>query len=199
MTAPAAPPNAPGHAETAHVVRVLGRVQTELAAELGALPGFALGPSLAGVLGLDSVRLRLAATYFAPRFADGTAPGQSPRGADVSLLVAGISGCYAFTPTAAELAACAELEAGALFAAGTGFDQSNDATTPWVAAGGSVELDVRVAGPLSLRASVGALAPFGRSPVRFKENTGDVVDIHTIHHPWAVSGRAALGVGLSFW
>ncbi len=188
----------PDHESGASVPVTFG-VDADVAADLGSLPGFAVGPSLGGALGLGRVRFGLAATYFAPRFANAPAvTGKGTRGADVSLVVAGLSGCYLLAPGAVEVGACAELEGGARFASGSGFDTSNDATTPWLAAGGFVDLAVPLAGPVALRARVGAVAPFGRSPVRFTEKTGDVAQIETLYHPSPVCGRAALGVGAAF-
>jgi hypothetical protein len=178
---------------------VTGLVEADVAFDLGALPGLAIGPSLSGGFALSRLRLRVGATYFAPRFAEAPPEAGKPaRGADVSLLVLGLAGCYALTPRPVEVGVCGELEGGALLAVGSGFDHTNDAIKPWLAAGASVDLTVPIAGPVALRVGVGAMVPFGRSPVRFTEITGDVPEIHTIHQPAYVSGRAAAGVSFAF-
>jgi hypothetical protein len=179
---------------------VTGLVEGALALDWGALPGPSIGPSLSGGFALSRLRLRVGATYFAPRFAEAPPePGAPTRGGDVSLLVLGLAGCYSLTPRAAELGVCADLEGGALLAVGRGFDHTNDAIKPWLGAGASVDLTVPISGPVALRVGIGAMVPFGRSPVRFQENTGGVTENHTIHQPFYVSGRAAVGVSFAFW
>jgi hypothetical protein len=191
-----APRTAPGPG-----IRVMGFTEAALAGDVGTLPGPSIGPSLSGGVGLGRFRVRLGASYFVPRFAE-AAPvvDKGTRGGDVSLFAVNLAGCYAvFTPRALELGVCAMVEGGALFAAGSGFDHSKDATTPWLGAGGSTEMTIPVTHALTVRVAVGAIAPFARSTVRFSENTGDVTQMRDIHRPGSVAGRAALGVGLAFW
>jgi hypothetical protein len=200
------PPNpsagpAPAAAEAEKPLRsgapVTGFAEADLAVDWGALPDISFGPSLTGGFAVDRLELRLAATYFAPRFAE--APPDPDRGGDVSLLVFGLAGCYALTASTAKIGLCAEFEGGALFAIGRGFDHTDDAVRPWLGAGGSVDLTIPVAGPVALRVGVGALFPFGRSPIQFTENPGEVTEIQsTIHRPFWVSGRAAAGVRFTF-
>jgi hypothetical protein len=179
---------------------VTGLVEGDLAFDWGALPGLSIGPSLSGGFALSRLRLRVGATYFAPRFAEALPKPDTPtRGGDVSLLVLGLAGCYSLTPRAAELGVCAELEGGALLAVGSGFDHTNDAIKPWLGAGASVDLTVPISEPVALRVGIGAMVPFGRSPVLFRENTGDDTQKRTIHQPFYVSGRAAVGVSFAFW
>lgn len=178
---------------------VTGLVEADLAFDLGALPGLALGPSLSGGFSLGRLKLRIGATYFAPRFAEAPPePDKSARGADVSLLVLDAAGCYALTGPAAELGVCAELEGGALLAVGRGFEHTNDAIKPWLGAGASVDLTVPLAGPVAARAELGAIVPFGRSTVQFTETTGTDTKVHELHTPYYVSGRAAVGVSVAF-
>jgi hypothetical protein len=191
---------APADATAAHrALRVTGYLDAGIAADLGALPGFAIGPSLAGAVGVERLRLRIGATYFAPRFADSPdATSHGTRGADVSLLVGALSGCYVLVQRT-EVSACADFEGGALFASGSGFQQPRDATTAWYAAGASVDVVVALTGPLTLRAALGAMFPFGRSHIQFQENTGNVTDIRGLHQPFWVSGRGTLALGIAFW
>jgi hypothetical protein len=141
----------------------------------------------------------MGATYFAPRFADSPdATSHGTRGADVSLLVGALSGCYAFGQRT-ELAACADFEGGALFASGTGFQQLHDVTRAWYAAGVSAGIVVALTGPLTLRAGLGAMFPFGRSNVVFQENSGNVTNIESLHRPSWISGRGTLALGVAFW
>jgi hypothetical protein len=205
--ATAAPTPAPANAKTpaeqskeGHSgAPVTGLVEADLAFDLGALPGLAIGPSLSGGFALGRVRLRIGATYFAPRFAEAVPePDKPTRGADVSLLVLDAAGCYALTPPAVEVGVCAELEGGALLAVGSGFDHTNDAIKPWLGAGASVDLTVPIAGPVAARAEVGAMVPFGRSSVQFTETTGTDTEAHELHKPGPISGRAAVGVGFAF-
>lgn len=188
------PPPAPRREK----VRIDGSVEAGVAADLGALPGFAVGPSLSGAIGIDRVRLRLGATYFAPRFADAQdATSHGSRGADVSLLVGTLSGCYAIV-TRVQVSACGDFEAGALFAAGKGFQVPRDSTNPWLAAGASAEVTVGLAGPLTLRAGLGAMFPFGRSRVQSYETTANGTATNELHRPFWVSGRGTLALGLRF-
>jgi hypothetical protein len=200
----AAPATAGAAAEPAdttphRALRVTGYVDAGIVADLGALPGFAIGPVVSGALGIERFRLRVGASYFAPRFADSSdATSHGRRGADVSLLVGTLSGCYLLVQRT-ELSACADFEGGALFASGTGFQEPRDATIAWYAAGASVDVVIALTGRLTLRAGLGAMFPFGRSHVQFQENTGNVTDIHVLHQPSWVSGRGTLALGIAFW
>lgn len=181
-------------------LRVTGYVDAGIAADLGALPGgIAIGPVVSGALGIERFRLRVGASYFAPRFADSPdATSHGTRGADVSLLVGMLSGCYAIVQRT-EVSACADFEGGALFASGTGFQEPRDATTAWYAAGASFDVVVALTGPLTLRAGLGAMFPFGRPHVQFQENTGNVTEIHVLTQPSWISGRGTVALGIAFW
>jgi hypothetical protein len=196
VASPPARAASPSGATSQRALRVTGYLDAGIATDLGALPAFAIGPTLSGAVGIERLRLRLGATYFAPRFADSLdATSHGERGADVSLLVGTLSGCYVLVQRT-EVSACADFEGGALFAAGTGFSEPRDATIAWYAAGASVDLLVALIGPLTLRAGLGAMFPFGRSHVQFQ---GDVGDIHVLHQPFWVSGRGTLALGIAFW
>jgi hypothetical protein len=177
-------------------IHVTARIEAAVVGDVGALPGPSLGPEVSATLGLDRFRLRPFVAYYAPRFAPANDSARPGAHGDVSLLVGGLAGCYAAPLGALELAGCGAMEGGALFAIGVGFDIPREATPLWLAAGGAAEVLVPLAGALVLRVSAGAVAPFGRSPVRFLENTGN---LQQIHRPWAVSARAAVGLGFAFW
>jgi hypothetical protein len=193
-----APPpasGAPPPEVTSHrALRITGFVDAGIAADLGALPGFAIGPAVSGTLGIERVRLRLGATYFAPRFANWNDPMSQGRGADVSLLVGALSACYVLVQHV-EVSGCGDFEGGALFASGSGFQQSSDATIAWYAAGASVDVLVALTGALTLRVGLGAMFPFGRGNVQFEENRVPQV----LHQPNWVSGRGTLALGIAFW
>ena len=192
---PIAPPAPPGEATPSTPVRISVGVEAALVGDLASLPGPGIGPELAARIGLDRFRVRPFVAYYAPRFAPADDPARPTAGGYVSLLVGGIGGCYAVTTGTPELDGCVAMEAGALFAVGRGFDVRKDATPAWVAAGVSLDLLLPIAGRFSFRLGAGAMVPFGRSPVRFTENTGVPKEIH---RPWVLSGRAAIGVLATF-
>jgi hypothetical protein len=176
-------------------VKVSVGVEAALVGDLGTLPGPGIGPELAARIGLDRFRVRPFVAYYAPQFASANDTARSTAGGYVSLLVGGIDGCYAVITGAPELDGCVAMEAGALFAVGRGFDVPKDATPLWVAAGAGLDLRLPIAGPFSARLGAGVMVPFGRSPVRFVDNTGGLKEIH---RPWFLSGRAAVGISAAF-
>jgi len=192
---PVAPPPPRSEATRSTPLKISVGAEAALVGVLGTLPGPGIGPELAARIGLDRFRVRPFVAYYAPKSASAHDPARPGAGGDVSLLVGGIGGCYAVITGAPELDGCVAMEAGALFAVGRGFDLPKDATPAWVAAGVSLDLLLPIGGPLSVRLGAGAMAPFGRSPVRFVENTGVPKEIH---RPWVLSGRAAIGVLATF-
>ena len=174
----------------------MGLVDARAELDVGALPHPSLGLGLGTGFATGRVRGELDVRYFLPRFASAPEqPGKPTRGADVSLLVATASGCYAVVPAPVEVDACAGVETGALAARGKEFDHATTELRPWLAAVGSLGLAVRALPPFALRADLGFSVPFGRSPVGFRDNAGDFEEIY---RPAAISGRAGIGLGFAF-
>jgi hypothetical protein len=164
----------------------VGSVSSEpaIGADIGA--GFSIGRFL----------LRLDAKYFPQRFsaADG-APG---KGADISLVASSLSGCFLSRSGRLGFGACAEFEAGAFLAKGTGLVENGSAANPWVAPGLGAELAVDLADPLCLLVGLGALVPIGREgrpSVQYlpAQGTGP----QEVFRPWPVVGRASIGLGVA--
>lgn len=169
-------------------------------ADVGSLPGPSAGPTARAGIASHRFGARLGVAYLTPRFA--AAPpeaGRPTRGADVSLVTSDLLGCYALIPGATALDVCGGLEAGALFAEGQAFQRSNAALKPWLAAVAGIELAVPVAGPLTLRAQLGAAVPFGRSPVQFRSTTGNITELREIYRPSVVDGRAVAAASVTFF
>jgi hypothetical protein len=177
-----------------------GMIAARVALDVGSLPAPALGFFLAGGFAVGRLRAELAAGYFLPRFAaapDGTGATEN-KGADVSLPVADVRGCYALVPGRLTLDGCLAMEAGALVAVGEGFDRSTTSVSPWLAAEAALAIAYRARPSLSFGASAGALVPFGRSHVRFSDETADGRIFTEFHQPSVASLRLGLDARLSF-
>jgi hypothetical protein len=191
-TAP--PPRTAEHREPTE-----GLLEGRFLSDVGSLRGPSVGAGVGAGFAKGRFATHLSVGYFFPRFA-GTTPRADgrARGADVSLAALDLDGCYRVIPGAVELDFCAGLEAGFLLADGVGFDQITSQIAPWLGAIGSVEIAIRAAAPLTLRAGLGALVPFGRSRIRFREPSETSTSFPVLDRPGPVAGRATIGVGLAF-
>jgi hypothetical protein len=140
--------------------------------------GFSIGRFLA----------RLDAKYFPPRFSG--VEGSSGKGANVSLAASAASGCYLAATGRVGVGLCGVAEGGVLLASGENFVINSSLSRPWFAAGAAVEVAAAIGGPMFLSASLGALVPATRPPVRFVPAGGESADIYT---PWPIVPRAGLG------
>ncbi|HVU05391.1 MAG TPA: hypothetical protein VHE30_26775 [Polyangiaceae bacterium] len=197
---PPAPPPGSTRPEISASRRTEGLVAARLVGELGALPGASLGAGLGAGFSVNRFIVRVEGAFFFPRFAEAATPAADgrARGANVSLVAFDVGGCFVALPGEVELDVCAAVEPGALLAVGSHFDRTTSAVATWLAAGGSGELAWNLAPPLSVRAAVGAVFPFGRSRIQFTEITGNTDTSVNLTRPAPVSGRASLGAGLSF-
>jgi hypothetical protein len=176
-----------------------GLLEGRFLSDVGSLPGPSVGAGLGAGFSKGRFATHLSVGYFFPRFA-GTTPRADgrARGADESLAVLDLDGCFRAIPGTIELDFCGALEAGVLLANGVGFDRISSQIAPWLGALGSIEIAIRAAAPLTLRVGLGALVPFGRSRIRFSEPSETSTSFPVLDRPGPVSGRATIGVGLAF-
>jgi hypothetical protein len=165
--------------------RVLVRVQG--AVDVGLLPSAAIGGGFAvGVSPVDRLVVEIAGDFWGAQ--DGHV--DATRGATFHLLSAGARACWAITRTA-EISPCVGAEILRLSASGFGASKIGDADAiawaPELAATGRVPL----AGPLSVRVGLGAIAPMSRQSFV-------ITSAGTVHRPGAVAARGWLGPEVRF-
>jgi hypothetical protein len=189
------PSGAPRPTESNSKVR--GVTGLKMIADFGSVSsGPAIGADIGAGFLIGRFLLRLDAKYFPPRFS--AADGAPAKGADISLIASSLSGCFVSRSGRLGFGACAEIEAGAFLAKGTGLVDNSSAANPWVAPGLGAELSVDLADPLCLLVGLGALVPIGREgrpSVQYLPAQG--TDPERIFQPSPVVGRAGVGLGVA--
>lgn len=203
------PPAPPETAETANAPappmrssaewrRVHPFARADVLADFGSLPAAALGLRAAGGVVLPRARAEVGVGYFPPTFAPANTTS-ADSGAEVSLLVGHLRGCYVFLPERLAMEGCLGAEAGAITAEGQGFPSTSTVVSPWLAAEASAGLGFTLSRNLQLGVSAGALVPFGRSAVRFGSSGSEGArTFKEFHRPSAVGLRLALGITVLF-
>lgn len=168
--------------------RLVPRVSALLLADLGSLPGPALGFGFGTGVGGARWQLELAGTLWLeqqPSLA-------GPAGAELSLATGGLQACaLPWSAAPSSFALCASLEAGRLAGEGTGVSSPRQAAAWWVAPGLHGALSWQVPDTaLRLVARVGAVLPLERRELVL-ENVG------TVYQPASLAARAALGLDLA--
>ncbi len=133
------------------------RSYAAVAGSVGVLerPGIGLGLGLMGDLspmqiGVDG--------FFLPTRSFGLDEGH----VDVSLLAAGMSGCWIANADPSRITLCAELHAGSLKGSATGFSKNRSERRPWIAPGLGVTGVTPLAGPIELLGRVQLMTPLRR-------------------------------------
>lgn len=116
---------------------------------------------------------------------------ESPARADLALAVGALG---AFVPIlvwrGVALGPTAGIEVGAMWGEGAGVSNPAGAAVLWIAAFGSLRLDIEL-GPAVITVDVGVSVPPSR-PTFVLDGVGD------LHEPSALAGRAAVGLGIRF-
>ncbi len=160
-----------------------------LIGDSGTLPGTALGGGLAfGARVIGDLSVEASANRFASQ--DGTVGGTPARGASFTLLAAGLRACWSLTRRV-ELAPCVGIDVERLSASGFGAAKVSDASAVTWSPEALLAVGLPIAGPISLRAGLGALLPMSRQA--FVINA-----VGTVHRPEVVAFRAWAGPEVRF-
>lgn len=184
--APANPRNGVRWSVAAHALMDAG--------SLPAPPTFGIRPAIG--IARNELRAEAGVTYFFPRFGE-TDMGDGG-GADVSLFVGNVRGCYRLFPGVVSVEGCAGAEAGALMASGEGFKRTTNAAAPWIAAEAGAGASVQVSPRVLFLLSAGVLLPFGRSSVRVASDDAGDGPFTQIHRPSPAAFRGSAGLSLAF-
>lgn len=206
IVAPAPTPQAAPRPQDDSAPRTGGQGQTHgvigahAAADVGSLPKLAPGLGVNAGFQTERVTVRLSATYFLPTLASRGTSGSSP-GADVSLGVVDVAGCYATTSGQVVVAPCAGLEGGFLFATGVGLESAAERVREWMAGKVGAEATLHPAEPVTLRVGLDAVLPFTRPSVGYTprpEAIGSNPDFRTLYRASPVAFRGGIGIGFRF-
>lgn len=162
------------------------RVGLGAVADLGTLPGPALGATLRLGGEIERFQLELQGSWFARQ----SESVRADAGGDLALLAGGVTGCYRLLD-APEVSPCAGVEVARLSGEGTGVTDPGQGEA-WLYAGA---LGARVSHPLGDRVALWARLDglvFLNRPRFVLENVG------AVHQPERVSGRGALGAEVRF-
>ena len=160
----------------------------QVTTDAGTLPSASVGGGLAlGVRVVRDLSLEASASVFAGQ--DGTVEGTT-RGASFSLCSAGVRACWSLTRRI-ELAPCLGVVVDRISATGFGAARVSDASSLAWSPEALLALGIPLAGPLALRAGVGAQAPMSRQS--FVINGAG-----TVHRADPVALRAWLGPEVRF-
>ncbi len=180
------PPTAPEPASALPAPEAPGwRLRMGMLAEMGLLPGPALGPQAALGLSQGAWRLELGATLLLPRHAElGRSPGPS---SEIDWLGGQLGLCRSW---GRHLGTCLGAELGQLSGTGAGVDEPAAARGWWLAASAGARLQGLLArrAALSLQLGLELAAALARPEFGFDE-------LGVLHRPAPVSGRLFLGVG----
>jgi hypothetical protein len=164
-------------------------VRGQVIGDAGTLPSTAIGGGLAfGVRIIRELTVEAGANLFASQ--DGTVDASPARGASFTLLTAGVRGCWSLTRRI-ELAPCLGIDVERLSASGFGAAKVADATSVTWSPEALLALRLPIAGPIALRAGLGALLPMSRQS--FVINAAG-----TVHRADAVAFRAWTGPEVQF-
>ncbi len=162
-------------------------LRVEAVADSAMMPSLAPGGGIA--LGLDPIE-RLHLELHGAIFAAQEGRVDAERGATFSLFSAGARACWALT-RGVEIAPCAGVAIDRLGAAAFGAQKVGDGSAIVVAPEGLVALRLPIAGPIDLRAGIGALAPISRQSFVITARG-------TVHEVPAIAIRGFLGPEVHF-
>lgn len=160
-------------------------------ADVGSLPGPALGAAVGFELGWRRLQLRALATLL---FEQHEQVAGGPAGAELQLASGSLSGCSTALAggRGLTLPVCLGLELGRLSGTGTGVIQPRSGSALWAAPRADVgALWCLDGGPLCLAGTLTAAAPLARS--RFA-----LAEIGTVYRPPAMVGRLSIGLVVGF-
>lgn len=164
-------------------------IRGHLIGDTGTLPSTAIGGGLAfGVRIVSGLVVEAGANLFASQ--DGTVGGTPERGASFTLLAAGARACWALTRRI-EIAPCLGVEVERLSATGFGAARVAEASSLTWSPEVALALRLPIAGPIALRAGLGAILPMSRQS--FVINAAG-----TVHRPEVVAFRAWAGPEVRF-
>lgn len=176
-------PNGPGSA-----------LLLSLTGDTGSLPGPALGLTAGLELAWPEIQLRLAGSWFAPRFKAVDATVSQSVGAELGLWAISLQACSPVNARTASLplSLCGALEVGRLVGRGIGISTPRSSQSPWTALRLDLESEFQpVASSIRYFAGVGIGAPLVRNEFQLRA-------IGTVFKPDHLIGRAHLGVFFTF-
>lgn len=137
--------------------------------DLNLLPSVSLAPAAQVGFATPSVLVELDAAWAAEQSVFVT----PSRGGRFQAFTVGAWACRRWSVGVLALGPCAGVESGAVYAAGFGVSDPGEATEPWLALRAALDAEVRVAGPLHLRARLAGRAALLR-PAYVLRNVGPV-------------------------
>ena len=190
---------APSEADPARPIEL--RLGAWAGADIGSLPGLAPGFGASGSIAFGAPRLSIGIALWPDNAA--TLAALPSAGSDVGLLAGEIGLCSALLQKPVEMAPCAAVEIGQLFAKGFGVSDPRRGASVWVALKGGGALVWRPfekkykhkynnpLDHLGIAARIELVVPLVR-PRFIIEGIGPV------HSPAALAGRGSLGIEISF-